>query len=162
MPLAFKISSEMNPAADGVFVQQPEALVHGFPTFARDMELAQTETPMRLYRSMKGIWVMTDSSEDDGGQFITSKPGPSPMGLKWRCFKDGKWPVDDTLSIQDFSADFSEVLLRRGPPQLITRTCGGGSGHASAPGYSYTSVPATFDCMTSSEFCFNDSPVTID
>jgi len=120
--------------------------------------------PTSLYRSSKGIWVITNSSGGDDftqgrGEFITAKPGPTPLGLKWRCFQDGKWPVDESVSVEDFSAAFGEVLLRRGPPMVVTRKCAGGSGHASEPGYSYTSVPASFDCVTSSEFCFNDSPV---
>lgn len=163
LPLAFKVSSATHLIVNGVYVQQPGILVHGYPTFARDNALAETETPMHLYRSTKGIWVMTSSSEEDlskdHGEFITSKAGPSPVGLKWRALIEGRWPADDTLVVADYSEEFNEILLKRGPPRVVTRTCTGGAGHASEAGYSYTDTPATFDCRTSSEYCFNDSPV---
>ena len=68
----------------GVFVRSGE--VHGSPHYSRQASFPG-EQPMHLYRSSRGIWVMTESTsnfEQNRGTFITSKAGESPIGLKWR------------------------------------------------------------------------------
>jgi hypothetical protein len=76
-----------------------------------------------------------------------------------RYHADGKWPADNTLTIDDVSEEWAEEELRRGPPRVIVRNCPGGEGDYGTPGYKYSPMPATFPCLSSSPYCVHNSSV---
>lgn len=158
-------SSPWSPA--GVYVSSGE--VNGFPYYTREEAHGDEEplySDMHVFRSKDGKWMMTNNTENfenDRGSFITSQAGDTPIGLKWRYHLFGKWPFDDSLAFRPYTEEYDSIIFERqlysGPPKKITRGCINGTGNASDPGYSYTDTPRYFQCLSSSQYCYNDSAV---
>jgi len=157
----FRVDTELpeGQATVGTYVKTKRP-VHDYPSYA------QEGGAFLLYRGASGLWTLTASPEEDlyhsNGLYFSAKKGETPLGLQWRVLLDGKIPLDETLQVRDFTAEWegaqADAFVRAGPPTPLVGQCEGGVGPAESPN-KYEPVPATFTCLSNSSFCVNNSQV---